>query len=233
MRTSLLIPVYNGATHLAECLASTTEFDEVILWDDGSTDDSLALARRFPHVQTIHSENQGVQRTRNLLFEASTGEVIAYLDADDCRLPGALAAHLQALGAADGVFSPVQVLQGDSLTLSKTSPDLLVNLLVGFGGRIQTGGLLWRRRALETIRQRFGDLWQESLPRRASFFEGFLVFRALQADCRLVFSPVPAAVYRVDWSPDQFTADADGVSRAILTLLKEVRAWIDKKSRDR
>lgn len=91
---SILVPCYNAAPWLAEtlesALAQTWEDKEIVLVDDGSTDDSLAIARKFEArgVKVIAQANQGASAARNAAFEASSGEWIQYLDADDLLAPG-------------------------------------------------------------------------------------------------------------------------------------------------
>lgn len=91
---SILIPCYNAAPWLAEtlesALAQTWEDKEIVLVDDGSTDDSLAIARKFEGrgIKVIAQANRGASAARNAAFEASSGEWIQYVDADDLLAPG-------------------------------------------------------------------------------------------------------------------------------------------------
>lgn len=90
---SILIPVYNVADFLDDCLASIMpQLDdgcEVILVDDTSTDNSLAIARswveRFPAQITLlqHEKNQGLSAARNTMLDVAKGEYIWFLDSDD------------------------------------------------------------------------------------------------------------------------------------------------------
>lgn len=90
---SVLIPCHNAAPWLAEtlesALAQTWPNLEVILVDDGSTDDSLTVAHRFkqPNLRIIAQANQGAAAARNRALESAQGEVIQFLDADDLLAP--------------------------------------------------------------------------------------------------------------------------------------------------
>ena len=88
---SVIIPVHNGARYLRAALesvfAQTYRPFEVIVVDDGSTDDSGIIAQSFPDVRYIHQANQGVAAARNHGIEASRGEFLAFLDQDDLWTP--------------------------------------------------------------------------------------------------------------------------------------------------
>ena len=88
---SVIIPVYNGGRYLRAALESvfgqTYRPIEVIVVDDGSTDDSGAIAQSFSDVHYIHQANQGVAAARNIGIEAARGEFFAFLDQDDLWTP--------------------------------------------------------------------------------------------------------------------------------------------------
>jgi glycosyltransferase involved in cell wall biosynthesis len=88
-RVSVVVASYNGAPTLKTCLQSLVRLNypdyEVILVDDGSTDDSAALAALFPEVRYLKQEtNRGLGVARNTGIAAATGEIIAFTDSD-CR----------------------------------------------------------------------------------------------------------------------------------------------------
>lgn len=91
MKVSVVIPVYNQAPFLAECLDSvlsqTLRDIEVVCVDDGSTDGSEKMldeyAARDSRVKVIHQTNAGVGKARNAGMDAAGGEFIAFMDPDD------------------------------------------------------------------------------------------------------------------------------------------------------
>jgi len=92
MRISVVIPSYNRHHTLQRALrsvyAQSSAVDEVILVDDGSSDDSVTLvAREFPQVQVLRQPNQGVSAARNRGIRAAHYEWIALLDSDDSWMP--------------------------------------------------------------------------------------------------------------------------------------------------
>ena len=97
MKFSVVIPLYNKEHYIEKTIQSVldqtcTDY-EVIVVDDGSKDNSLALARRFEsdRVRVIPQENQGVSVARNTGIVNANGEFICFLDADDEWRPDYLA----------------------------------------------------------------------------------------------------------------------------------------------
>ncbi len=99
MKLSVIVPVFNTAGYLPECVGSLLGFDgretEIILVDDGSTDGvSGALCDRYAAehpslVRTVHQENRGLGEARNTGIRQARGEYLLFVDSDDYLLPGA------------------------------------------------------------------------------------------------------------------------------------------------
>lgn len=90
-RVSVIVPVYNSELYLNQCvdsiLAQTYSDYEVLLIDDGSTDQSSRVCDEYAsmdsRVRTIHTANMGVSHARNVGIELACGEFIAFVDSDD------------------------------------------------------------------------------------------------------------------------------------------------------
>ncbi len=84
-RISVVVCSYNGADTLRDCCAALLKLDypdyEVIIVDDGSTDDTSAIAGEYGF-RLIRTQNDGLSAARNLGLQAATGELVAYSDAD-------------------------------------------------------------------------------------------------------------------------------------------------------
>jgi len=93
---SIVIPLYNKSLHIARALNSvlvqTLQDFEIIVVNDGSTDDGAEIVRGFhdPRIRLIEQENQGVSAARNRGIRAARAELVAFLDADDEWLPNHL-----------------------------------------------------------------------------------------------------------------------------------------------
>jgi glycosyltransferase involved in cell wall biosynthesis len=106
---SILIPAYNAEEWVGAAIASavgqTWSQKEIIVVDDGSTDGTLAVARRFEstEVRVMTQANQGAAAARNKAFSLSRGDYIQWLDADDLLSPDKVARQMEAAGqTADG-----------------------------------------------------------------------------------------------------------------------------------
>lgn len=101
---SIVMPVYNGAAFIAEgigsILAQVHRPLEVIVVDDGSTDDSAAIAESFGTPVRCHCQaNGGPPVARNRGLDLARGEIVGFLDADDLFAPDKLAQQLRRLAA--------------------------------------------------------------------------------------------------------------------------------------
>lgn len=100
---SVVIPCYNHAHFLCDAIESVlkqsyTQY-EIIVVDDGSTDNTFEVASRYPAVRCVRQENQGLSAARNRGLRESRGNYLVFLDADDRLLPEALDIGLGALAA--------------------------------------------------------------------------------------------------------------------------------------
>lgn len=118
MKVSVILPVYNEEQHISQTLDSlfNQNFDdyEIIIVDDGSTDDSLKIINEklsgceIPH-KIIHQNNSGVSSARNRAIDESEGEFIVFVDGDDYILTD----HLSHLYDEDADFCLTQLVKKD------------------------------------------------------------------------------------------------------------------------
>jgi len=98
---SVIIPCYNQGRFLKDAIESVFNQSyprrEIIVVDDGSTDDTAQVAANYDGITLLRQENRGLPSARNAGFEASSGDHIVFLDADDKLLPHALKAGVNNL----------------------------------------------------------------------------------------------------------------------------------------
>ena len=99
---SILIPAYNAECWIAEtirsALSQTWPRKEIIIVDDGSTDETRSIVQKFASnvVSVVSQENQGVCAARNKAYELCQGDYIQWLDADDLLSAGKIAKQMEA-----------------------------------------------------------------------------------------------------------------------------------------
>ena len=104
-QVSVVIPAYNAAATLRQTLATVAEQThadlEIVVVDDGSTDDTASLARDAgdERLRVISVSNGGVARARNHGIEEARGDFVAFLDADDLWRPAKLERQVEVLAA--------------------------------------------------------------------------------------------------------------------------------------
>ena len=95
---SVIIPVFNAGPYLAEAIRSVEgqdyEPNEILVIDDGSTDESAAVAQQFERVHYHCQERSGAGVARNVGVKMAKGDLLAFLDADDVWLPGKLSRQM-------------------------------------------------------------------------------------------------------------------------------------------
>jgi hypothetical protein len=126
-RVSVIIPCYNRSRYVPEAVRSVPAADagvEIIVVDDGSTDDTARVLARCPMVRYLWQENRGPGAARNSGLAAATGVYIVFLDSDDRLLPGAIAAGIASLDAEPEcafTFGRYRTIAADGSVLSATS----------------------------------------------------------------------------------------------------------------
>lgn len=108
-KISVIVPVHNGGAYLADCVESienqTGQTFEVIVVNDGSTDDTASvcerLTKQYKNLKIITLPDQGVSAARNCALEQAEGDYITFVDADDRLRPGTLAGLYRILSETD------------------------------------------------------------------------------------------------------------------------------------
>jgi Glycosyl transferase family 2 len=229
-RVSICIPCFNAAQWIAQAVQSaldqTWPNTEIIVVDDGSTDNSVERVRKFGgRVNLLEARHCGSNAARNTALKATTAEWVQFLDADDYLEPEKLTQQFREAGddiTADILYSPVRVEETARDGRSESYTTHIDRKLDLFAQWIawqlpQTGGALWRRASLIAL-----GSWKEGQP---CCQEHELYLRALKAGLRFHFTPTAHAVYRV-WSEDT-------LSRRDPRLVVGIRTGLIDDLRDR
>ena len=210
---SVIVPVYNVAAYLPECLDSILKQDyenlEILVIDDGSTDGSSEICDKYaacdPRISVIHQKNGGAANAKNAGLRIATGEYLSFVDSDDYLEPGAYS-HMVGLlreTGADVVQCSFRDVFRDG---SKEGPKKenrtysAEQYLEGYT-RDWTCGLLWDKLYR---RSAFGDVFFEEGHRiddEYFTYQGIMNAVRICTDTRVVYN------YRkrrssVMWSPD-------------------------------
>jgi glycosyltransferase involved in cell wall biosynthesis len=200
---SIIIPCYNQGHYLGEaiesCLRQTDQDFEIIVVDDGSTDNTPHVVKQFPQVRYISQPHSGPGCARNMGFRYAAGKYIQFLDADDVLLPTKLQCSADILDQDPQVHAVYTELECRTPDLTKTVPikryplpipqdRLLPEFLLGKGLSLLVFSMLIRREWVEKI-----GGFDETL--RSVEDWDFVVRLALQGIC-LRFVNEPLCWYR-------------------------------------
>lgn len=167
-KISVIIPAYNSAKFIGETIESAKALDhddlEIIVVNDGSSDNTSKIVSRMEQVKLIDQPNAGDSAARQTGLGQSSGEFIIFLDHDDLLLPGAATAHLEAFNQSqtfDLVYGAnFQInAQGKITGENRERPRPFTAKDVLFGTTPSFSQCMYRRSALEQV----GGLRAEAL----------------------------------------------------------------------
>lgn len=244
---SVIIPIFNAGRFLEDAVESVARekyrgVKEILLVEDGSSDDSLAVARKLKtkHEDLIRlyrhpgGENRGAGASRNLGIRRATGKYICFLDADDYWLPGRLEESVSLLEtdpSLDGVYSPAiyrfeiereekkfQHFPQLSGTTQNIVPTHLFEKAMNGEFIFCTNGFIVRKNSLENIN------WFDESLRRGQDTE-MILRMAAQLKLNGTPSKKPVAVIRRHgnnrWNPDDHKEE----SEVTLSIYRKLYEW--------
>lgn len=238
---SIIIPVYNAGKYVEQTIQSalnqTWPNTEIIVIDDGSTDESLKVIRSFgdERVKIFTQKNAGASVARNYGIEQSSGKYIQFLDADDMLSPDKIAAQMALIGHSDdylGLCGTIHFQDGTDHLSYPLEPewvsegtdnpaDFLIKLYSGkifgpqYGGMIQPNAWLTPKALINK-----GGLWNEM---RNPDDDGEFFCRMVLASKGILYSDIGINYYRKFTSVNSLSAQKHfEACNAILqsTLLK-------------
>jgi glycosyltransferase involved in cell wall biosynthesis len=198
---SIIVPVFNSEKYLKQAIDSALEQSwqnkEIIVVDDGSTDNSFAIARSFQshQIKVIQQTNQGGCAARNRGFAESKGEYIQWLDADDYLEPTKIEDQIKAaLLHPDAVIYGVWINRIETKSKVQFSSRNLIEPTSDPLG-VHLAGMLAPTVAFLTPRSAINKIggWDESL---AADQDGDLLMRLMLQDIPFIHAPGGGGIWR-------------------------------------
>ena len=234
---SVVIPCYNAQQWVGEaiqsCLNQTHDALEIIVVDDGSTDNSLKVLREFEkrypkRIQVFTQVQSGAPAARNHGFRMSKGSYMQFLDADDVILPRKIESQMQRVQSEiqnsqilpDLVVGNYKMVhrngnQNEIRAQTDNCWAALINLQLGY-----TSANLWRRKMLLQI-----GAWDESV-KSGQDYE--LLFRVLKAGARVVFAPDFLTLFRRINEHSLMTQDPHGSLERAMADRRKIDAHLEE-----
>jgi glycosyltransferase involved in cell wall biosynthesis len=225
---SIVTPAFNAEAHLAEtiesCLAQSYAAFQLLIVDDGSTDETAAIAERFalddPRIRVLRTPNGGPSAARNRAIALACGEFFALLDSDDRWTPDFLEHHVSTL-------------------TSRPDLDVITSNAINLGGRFD-GTPYWppsdEIRDLSLLDMivhedavHIMSVFRRSVVERTGGFDEtfrgnedyHFWLRAAAAGCRFAVDLTPRGYYRR--RPDSVSADERRMLAGIVRVFREIR----------
>ena len=204
MLVSVLIPCYNASPWVGRAIESALDQTwreiEIIVLDDGSTDDSMEIIRRYaPRIQVRQQANSGQNVSRNRLTEMARGKWLIFLDADDELSADCVEQKMKLADAADVIFGTIEMacFVGDEKTKSsiQVAKDYDDPIAAAFAWKYpNTSAIAFRKSA---ILEAGG--WDTTVKNCTDYA---LLFPLLRLGKRFRAAPDSVSLYR-QWSPTQ------------------------------
>lgn len=229
---SILIPALNAGQWIRQsidsALAQTYPRVEVLVVDDGSTDDTLDILRSYgTRIRVFAGPHAGGNPARNRLLELASGEWLQYLDADDYLLPHKISSQMQHVKDhpdLDMVYSPVILREEETGSEKVLAMDENSDLSLHYirWHVLNTNGFLWRRSSLLTV-----GGWKNNQP---ACQEHELLLRLIEAGWQR-FSLVnrPGAVYRTNHTKSLSRKNPLGTLQIQMDLLDRLQEYLTRK----
>lgn len=228
---SILVPAYNAESWIRQCLDSALEQTyartEIIVVDDGSTDGTADVIRKYDgRVRLVAGQHAGGNAARNQLLSEARGEWLQFLDADDYLLPEKVASQMERVADIpdlDVVYCPVLLMdQGQSPRVLPLEEGDDITLHFLRWGHLNTNAFLFRREALTEV-----GGWNVN---QAACQEHELLYRLVRAGKKFSMVNRPGAVYRWHQATTVSRKDPLRTLRLKLELLEKMQDYLQSRN---
>lgn len=159
-KVSIIVPVYNKSPYINDCLDSlkrqTYQHLEILVIDDGSTDDSWEKLIKIDGISLFQIPHSGPSAARNKGLDEATGEFVTFVDADDFAEPGYIEHLVQGIGDADLCLSGHKTwFQRENRWVEERCPQGVYESYIQYGSvRRLLGGIGWKLYRLRFLKER-------------------------------------------------------------------------------
>lgn len=198
-RISIVTPSFNTGQFIGRTIASVVSQGyphlEYVIQDGASTDTTMATVARFrDQLSSVESvKDRGQADALNRGFQRTSGDILAYLNADDLLLPGALAyvaAYFAVHPNVDVVYGHRILIDDDDLEIGRWVMPPHDDDVLSWADYVPQETLFWRRRAWDAVQARFDDTFQFAM-------DWDLLVRLRDAGARMVRLPRFLGAFRV------------------------------------
>jgi glycosyltransferase involved in cell wall biosynthesis len=224
INVSVVIPVYNSAAYLKECLISvlgqSEPVYELVVVDDGSTDSTSEIVTEFlakyPKIRYLRKRNGGPASARNLGITASSGNYIALIDSDDIWKPNKMKSQLKYMNLQEADMSIC------SLDLIDSKGSLMGEKINDFDGPILEGVALEKIGLMTptlVFKKSIIEGWKYCFDEKLHFFEDYEFISRLSKNGKYVFLPDRLVQRRVHLDSTSSTINVENYKASLLRFL--------------